>query len=124
MNSFGSKLKIAREQAGLSISDVSRKIKILSCYIKALESEDLEALPTRVYTMGFVCSYADLLGVDKHELCELVKERFGWTDEHKSKLLDNSEAKQDVSQRNDDYVKYAVAVIMCIFVLLFVFIRD
>lgn len=124
MSSFGSKLKIAREQAGLSISDVSRKIKILSCYIKALESEDLEALPSRVYTIGFVCSYADLLGINKHEICELVKERFGWADEQKSKILGNPETKQEVSRCNDDYVKYAVAVIMCIFVLLFVFTRD
>lgn len=61
---FGETLRIAREQRGLTLEDVSRQIKISEKQVRALEAEDFTQLPQLAFLRGFVRSYAKLLGLD------------------------------------------------------------
>ena len=61
---LGQRFKQAREKQGLSIDDVTAKTFILKSYIKALESNDFEALPQPTFARGFATTYGRFLGLD------------------------------------------------------------
>ena len=65
--SVGARLSAARQAAGMSISDVSQRIKLTAKQIGALENDDFEQLGL-VFSRGFVRNYARLLGLDADAL--------------------------------------------------------
>ncbi len=66
----GQTLAEARRARGLSVTDVSAKLKLAPRQIEALEADDYSALPGALFTRGFIRSYARLLGVDPEPLLE------------------------------------------------------
>ena len=62
-----SDFKEARESKGLTMVEVTDILRIGQNYIEAIEDERYEALPERVYAVGFIKSYAEFLGLDVHE---------------------------------------------------------
>lgn len=69
---IGSFLKQERIKQNKKIPSISRELRISEHYIHALEEGNIEALPERVYTLGFVRTYALYLGLD----AAFVVERF------------------------------------------------
>lgn len=69
----GSFLKNARVSQNKKIPAVSRELKIAENYLEALEAGDVESMPERVYTLGFVRTYAAYLGLDAHAVVERFK---------------------------------------------------
>jgi cytoskeleton protein RodZ len=63
--SAGQHLRDAREAAGLTIDDVSTKLKLSPKQVLAIEAEDWDVLPERTFTRGFFRGYARLVGVDE-----------------------------------------------------------
>ena len=66
--SLGEQLKQAREDAGLRIEDLATITKIQSKYLKRLEAEEYDKLPTPVYIRGFIQKWARVCGVDSEKL--------------------------------------------------------
>ncbi len=64
MFEIGHSLREARVRQGLDWSQVELATKIRAKYIRALEEEEFELLPTGTYIKGFLRSYADFLGLD------------------------------------------------------------
>ena len=69
---LGDGLRIAREQSGRSLAELSSVTRVPARYLTALEQNDFSTLPNRVYSTGYVRAYADALGVDE----QLAVERF------------------------------------------------
>ncbi|MFZ5900097.1 helix-turn-helix domain-containing protein [Desulforudis sp. 1088] len=65
---IGELLKAAREEKGLDLGMVEEETKIRKKYIKALEDEDFNVLPGRVYAKAFLRTYARFLGLDAEQL--------------------------------------------------------
>jgi cytoskeletal protein RodZ len=61
---IGSALRAAREFRGLNLQDVADATRIRLSYIEALEDLRLDELPSRPFTIGYVKSYAKMLGLD------------------------------------------------------------
>ena len=61
---FGARLCARRERYGLSLSDISDLTNIRIDYLAAIEAMDKAALPAIGYTIGYVRSYAKVLGMD------------------------------------------------------------
>jgi len=61
---IGSALRAAREFRGLTLQDVADATRIRQGYIEALEALRLDDLPSRPFTIGYVKSYAKVLGLD------------------------------------------------------------
>jgi len=61
---IGNSLREARERQNLDYSHVELATKIRAKYIKALEDEEFEMLPSGTYIKGFMRSYAEFLGLD------------------------------------------------------------
>lgn len=61
---IGDRLRGARVAAGLDIDQISADLKIQKSYIHAIESLDMETLPSAGYALGYVRAYANYLGLD------------------------------------------------------------
>ncbi len=66
--SVGAVLREAREQSGMSMNEVSSRIKFAPRQIEALEADDYAHLPEITFVRGFVRSYARLLALDEQTL--------------------------------------------------------
>jgi hypothetical protein len=61
---IGNSLREARVRQGLDHPQVELATKIRAKYIRALEEEQFEVLPSGTYIKGFMRSYAEFLGLD------------------------------------------------------------
>ena len=71
MESYGTILKKAREEKGLSIDTIERETTIAGVYLEAMEAEDTYAFPGEPYLVGFLKNYAEYLGLDSAEILTL-----------------------------------------------------
>lgn len=64
---LGEKLRAAREERGISASEVAEQTRISPIYIEAIERNDYKPLPGGIFNKGFVKSYAKFIGLDEQE---------------------------------------------------------
>jgi len=68
----GARLATAREACGFSLGDVARQLKLSVRQVGALERDDYDAFPSRVFVRGFLRNYAKLLQLDlEHQIVKL-----------------------------------------------------
>ncbi len=60
----GPLLRAAREAHGLSLQDLSDSTRISTAYLSAIESDDLDSLPSATFVRGYVREMARQLGLD------------------------------------------------------------
>ena len=82
----GELFKKAREEAGLSLDEVARELKIRTGFLSALENGAFEGLPPDVYTRGYIREYAQYLGIPPEPLIEEYA---------KQRILLNNSGKQE-----------------------------
>lgn len=66
--SIGEKLRKAREKRSLSLEEASKATYMRVGYLRALESDDFNALPSITQARGFLRAYASYLGLDAEPL--------------------------------------------------------
>ncbi len=71
METLGGFFRQARERQGLSLDQIASQTRIPPQHLQALEEEDFASLPAKVFTKGFVRSYARALGLDEEEALQL-----------------------------------------------------
>ncbi|VVE02129.1 Cytoskeleton protein RodZ [Pandoraea iniqua] len=74
----GAQLAALREKRGMSIEDVSARLKVSVQKLQRLESGQWDALPEMPFIQGVVRSYARMLGGDPEPMIEPLR-RFGRT---------------------------------------------
>lgn len=65
--SLGEKLRQAREDKGLTLSEVSEHTRISPLYLQSIENDDYKILPGGIFNKGFVKSYAKFVGINEQE---------------------------------------------------------
>jgi cytoskeletal protein RodZ len=73
---FGAELAQAREQRGITLSELSRRTKIGVDALKAIERGDMTALPGGLYTRGFLRAYAREVGCNPDDIVRRYREKF------------------------------------------------
>ncbi|MGA7828988.1 MAG: helix-turn-helix domain-containing protein [Geobacteraceae bacterium] len=66
--SAGQKLRETRIRRGISLDEVARVTRITKGYLRALEEDDHEKLPSEAYARGFFRIYATFLGLPPEEV--------------------------------------------------------
>ncbi len=74
--SIGDVLRTAREEKGLSIPEVSSRIRVSKKYLQAVEDGNFLLIPSLVYAKGFVKAYGEFLGLDPKPLISELLERY------------------------------------------------
>ena len=64
---LGEKLRQAREERGISISEVAEQTRISAHYLESIENDDYRPLPGGIFNKGFVKSYAKFIEIDEQE---------------------------------------------------------
>lgn len=64
---LGQRFRAAREERGLTLSEVGEQLRIRSVYLAAIEEENWKAIGAPVYIRGFLRTYARFLGLDPEE---------------------------------------------------------
>ncbi|HEV2613924.1 MAG TPA: helix-turn-helix domain-containing protein [Gammaproteobacteria bacterium] len=67
INSFGDKLRLARERRGLSQEEAAKALCLNVEVINALECEQFDKLPSAVFVRGYIKNYASLLRLTINE---------------------------------------------------------
>lgn len=75
--SVGERLRLAREEKGLTLEDVAAQTRIPRRHLESLENGDWERLPAPTYTTGFAKSYASAVGLDRTEIYEQLRVEMG-----------------------------------------------
>ena len=68
LEALGNELREARQARDLTLREVERRIHIRAKYLEALESGQLEALPSPVQGRGFLGNYARYLQLDAEQM--------------------------------------------------------
>ena len=73
LETVGSRLRRAREQAGLTVAAVAADTRIAQRQIEAIEASNYAALPGRTYAVGFSRSLARAVGLDEAEIAAATR---------------------------------------------------
>lgn len=84
--SVGEILRRTRLHYDQSLMDIENALRIRSTLIEAIETGNYAALPGRVYTIGFIRSYSEYLGLDGEKMVQLFKKQSGVKTDNKPDL--------------------------------------
>ena len=71
------RLRAAREARGLSLDDVATKTRVPIRHLHAIDAGDWDALPAITYSVGFVKSYANAVGLNGTEIGQELRQQLG-----------------------------------------------
>lgn len=118
MEQIGKILVEARQQRGLTVEDISQITKIRSKYIRALESGNVYDIPGRVYALGFLKSYCEVVDVNYRELQEYFNANYQERDEFAKHMSTPAAAKQPTHQAAISSKRVVVLALLGAMVLL------
>ena len=85
--SFGLRLRAARERRGLTLESVTAKTKVPATLWEALERNDLASWPSGLFARAYVRDYARIVGLDPEEVVEEFCRYFPNGDRRRGNLI-------------------------------------
>jgi len=64
---IGEQLRLAREERGIALREISDQTRISMRYLEAIESDDYKRLPGGIFNRSFVKAYAKCVGFDERQ---------------------------------------------------------
>lgn len=89
MESLGEYLRRQRELKGLSLRDISDKIKVGISYLRYIEENQFDRIPGEIFLKGFIRLYAKALGLQEKEIFERY-----------SLLSEKKDREEEIAQEN------------------------
>lgn len=112
---WGSQLVSAREQLGISIEQVAAELNLPKEYIVALETGDLEGLPSIVFARGYIRTYSKLLNLDDNQLVSDFEHIHGQGAVNKKQIRSISTVRDQV-KINDPVMKFSTWVFVFVII--------
>jgi cytoskeletal protein RodZ len=76
-NPVGERLRVAREEKGLSLDDVAKQTRIPIRHLEHIERGEWDAMPAITYSVGFARSYANVVGLDGPSVGAELRQQLG-----------------------------------------------
>jgi len=73
LHGVGERLRLAREQAGMTLAQLSAETRIPERHLVLMEKGDWAGLPARTYATGFARTYAKVVGLDDRQIVDEVR---------------------------------------------------
>ena len=67
---IGEQLRLAREERGIALREISDETRISIRYLEAIEADDFKRLPGGIFNRSFVKAYARCIGYDEKKAVE------------------------------------------------------
>jgi cytoskeleton protein RodZ len=116
MFEIGASLREARARRSLSYDQIEAETKIRTKYIRCMEDEQFDVLPSGTYVRGFLRTYADYLGLDGQLYVDEYSSRFG--DMPDERAARRRERPRERRNESSNAVMIALAGIVAVGVLL------
>ncbi len=116
MFEIGASLREARARRQLGYDQIEAETKIRAKYIRCMEDEQFDVLPSGTYVRGFLRTYADYLGLDGQLYVDEYSSRFG--DIPDERTMRRRERPQQRRNESSNAVLIALAGIVAVGVLL------
>ena len=117
----GTMLKEVRQQKGLKLNDIAKKLCVRKLYLDAIEESNYKELPPFPYGIGFIRSYASFLGLNGENIVELYKEE---TNAAKPKDMHVLEPQPEASLPGIQYLIISLIAIAAIYAGWIAFSQD
>lgn len=119
MKTVGTILREARIARGLKESDIEKAIKIREKYIRAIEADSFQLLPSPSYAKGFVRNYASYLGLSTESIMAFFRRQM--TDVSRASILPKGVSEplnnQGLKLTPGRFVGILVTILVAIFLL-------
>ena len=69
-STIGEQLRLARDERGIALRDISNQTRISMRYLEAIETDDYKRLPGGIFNRSFVKAYARCVGFDEKQAVE------------------------------------------------------
>jgi cytoskeletal protein RodZ len=113
--SIGEKLRLAREERGIALREISEQTRISIRYLEAIEGDDYKRLPGGIFNRSFIRAYAKFVGMDEHGALEdysrTLRER-GESDDDGSKVHRSLVYTEDSAATNHSGLKTLILAII------------
>ena len=111
-------LRKARVDLSISLEEIAEKTGLSQRYLKALEADDYDHLPGKVYIYGYLRRYAALVKVDIDQLLEAFEASYGERNQVTSDTYGINNLKKKLSYDKLVFVLGAGVVLILIVVLM------
>ena len=74
LETLGDYLKNSREAQNITLEEVSQATRIRRTILEAIENNHYDLIPPKVFTQGFIKSYASYLGLDENDVIKRYHE--------------------------------------------------
>lgn len=109
INSIGPKLRRAREELRLTITDIARQLRLTEERIESLENNDYQDMPGITFLKGYLRAYARLVNLPADELI-LDFERLNLIPETKSFTVSSYKQPMLLSNKSLRWVIYLIGI--------------
>lgn len=117
----GELLRLEREGQRVTLSQLSREIRVKEAFLEALEENRFSDLPAAVFVKGYVKAYARVLGFDPQPMLGLLRRDFG--ESAKGKLVAQEFLKPVIRKsRTTSPLNLATSGVVGVFLVLFLYI--
>ncbi len=113
----GSRLREERLSKGIKTAEIAERLHITNHYVKALESNNFDKLPSTIFIKGYLKNYADLLGLNPSEIIGLYEKAISQNEE----IAGASVPRQNLKTRNRHFVVLSVILFIVFFTGLWVY---
>jgi Helix-turn-helix domain len=117
MFEIGSSLREARTRREIGIAQVEQATKIRGKYLRALEEEQFDVLPSETYVKGFLRTYADYLGLEGQLYVDEYNSRFVTGEDWQPRAQRNSPRQKRERRLQANVVLIAIAAIAVVTVV-------
>ena len=114
METLGDYLKSKREAQNITLDEVSQATRIRRTILEAIENNDYDLIPPKVFTQGFIKSYASYLGLDENDV---IKQFYEIMESREKKKEPDEPIQQQPPQPFLTPARLAVLGIICIVAL-------
>lgn len=103
MKEIGEKLRLAREDIGISIEEAAEDLKMRPSQIENIENGDIEQFKDIFYLKYFIRDYSKYLGINYEEMVDEFNEYlFDYTS--KISIDEIKKAKKEMKEKNSDKI--------------------
>src|SRR5437660_5674851 len=121
MTDIGSTLREARMRSGIDISEVETRTKIRAKYLRAIENEEWDLLPGRVYAKSFLRTYGDYLGVDSRMLVDEFRRQYERPTDHELRPIGTLSRERERTSRGPLLPPWALIALVLVAVVVALF---
>jgi hypothetical protein len=114
---LGPSLREARTRRGVEFGQAEQATKIRGKYLRALEDEQFDTLPSPTYVKGFLRTYAEYLGLDGQLYVDEYTSRFVSGEDWESRRARRSSAREENRRLQTMIVVAVVAAITLVTVI-------